>query len=163
MDFTYQPVERYRAIMALLLILPLLLQHKELLWTVQIKIRLHRIRSLIADLHCPIFLSHLSTKCSRWSIVIGLIRRLSVRPFTITKKSPKLMIRIQSNFTKMILRSCSFKILQRIEFNEELWLPWQQSEKTLKIFLSQTIRAGVLASSSGALLKYFKLWTWSGN
>ena len=70
--------------------------------------------------------------------------RLSVRPFTITKQSsPKLTIRFQSNFTEMILRSCSFKILHRIEFREELWLPWQQSEKTLKIFLSQTIRARV--------------------
>ena len=37
----------------------------------------------------------------------------------------------------MILRSCSFKILQGIKFHEELWLPWQQSEKTLKIFLSK--------------------------
>ena len=69
--------------------------------------------------------------------------RLSVRPFTITKKksSPKLKIKFQSNFTGMILRSCSFKRLQRIEFPEEQWLPWQQSEKTLKIFLSQTVRA----------------------
>ena len=73
---------------------------------------------------------------------------MSVRSFTITKKkkkkkksSPKLTIRFKSNFTEMILRSCSFKILQRIEFREELWLPWEQSEKTLKIFLSQTIRA----------------------
>ena len=70
---------------------------------------------------------------------------LSVRPFTITKKkkssSPKLTIRFQQNFTKMILRSCSFKILQRFEFLEELWLPWQQSEKKKEIFLSQTVRA----------------------
>ena len=43
----------------------------------------------------------------------------------------------------MILRSCSFKKLQRIEFHEELWLPWQQSEKTLKVFWSQTVRARV--------------------
>ena len=41
----------------------------------------------------------------------------------------------------MILRSCFFKILQRIEFREELWLPWQQSEKILEIFLSQNVRA----------------------
>ena len=69
----------------------------------------------------------------------------SVHLFTITKKkifsSPKPTIRFQSNFTEMILRSCSFKILQRIEFREELWLPWEQSEKTLNIFLSQTVRA----------------------
>ena len=37
-----------------------------------------------------------------WSVV----RRPSVRPFTITKKSssPKLTIRFQSHFTEMILR-----------------------------------------------------------
>ena len=57
------------------------------------------------------------------------------------KYSLKLRIRFQSYFTEMIRRSCSFKIRQRIEFREELWLPWQQSETTLKIFLSQTVRA----------------------
>ena len=68
-----------------------------------------------------------------WSVV----RQLQLRK----KSSPKLQIRFQSNFTEMIHRSCSFKILQRIEFSEELWLSWQQSEKTSKIFLSQTVRA----------------------
>ena len=68
--------------------------------------------------------------------------RSVVSLFTITKKScTKLTIIFQSNFTEIILRSCSFKILQRIEFPEELQLPWQRSEKTLKIFLSQTVRA----------------------
>ena len=32
----------------------------------------------------------------------------------------------------MIPRSCSFKILQIIEFREEFWLPWQQNEKNFK-------------------------------
>ena len=61
----------------------------------------------------------------------SVIHPPSVRLFTITKKSssPKLTIRFQSNFTEMIPRSCSFKIRQRIEFREEIWLPWQQSEK----------------------------------
>ena len=45
------------------------------------------------------------------------------------KSSPKLTIRFQSNFTEMIFMSCSFKTLQKIEFCEELWLPWQQGEK----------------------------------
>ena len=49
--------------------------------------------------------------------------RLSVHNYK-KSSSPKLTIRFQSNFTEMILRSCSFKILQRIEFHEELWLPW---------------------------------------
>ena len=31
--------------------------------------------------------------------------------------------------------------LQRFEFHEELLLPWQQKEKTWKIFLFQTLRA----------------------
>ena len=35
----------------------------------------------------------------------------------------------KSDFTEMILKSCSFKIFQRIEFREELWLLWQHSEK----------------------------------
>ena len=91
------------------------------------------------------FLAHLSTKCSGLAIVIGQSPVcLSICLFTITKKkksSPKLTIRFQSNFTEMILRSCSFKILQRIELCKEQWLPWQQSKKTLKIFLSQTVRA----------------------
>ena len=30
---------------------------------------------------------------------------------------------------------------QRYEFREELWLQWQPKEKTLKIFLSQTVTA----------------------
>ena len=66
-----------------------------------------------------------------WSVV-----HLSVRNYKKKISAPKLTIRFELNFTEMILRSCSFKILQRIEFHEELWLPWQQSEKTLKIFLS---------------------------
>ena len=69
----------------------------------------------------PAILAHHSTKCSRWGIVIGLSSVcLSICTFTITKKSsfPKLTIRFQSYYTEMILRSCSFKILQRIEFYE---------------------------------------------
>ena len=75
-----------------------------------------------------------------WSIV-RLSIRLSVCSQLQKKSSPKLTIRFQSDFTEIILRSCSFKRLQRIEFSKELWLPWQQSERTLKIFLSQTVRA----------------------
>ena len=37
--------------------------------------------------------------------------------------------------------SGAFRKLQRFEFLEELWLLWQPKEKTLKIFLSQTIKA----------------------
>ena len=62
--------------------------------------------------------------------------RLSLRPSVHNYKkknfSPKLTIRFQANFTEMILRLCSLKILQRIEFLEELWLLWQQSEKKFK-------------------------------
>ena len=32
----------------------------------------------------------------------------------------------------MILGLCTFRKLQRFEFHEELWLPWQPKEKTLK-------------------------------
>ena len=68
----------------------------------------------------------------------------------------------------MSLGSFSVKILPRIEFREELWLPWQQSlqKKTTKNPLKNLLvpyRKGLsfhilhLASSSGALPKYFKL------
>ena len=30
---------------------------------------------------------------------------------------------------------------KRFEFHEEFWLPWQPKEKTLNIFLSQTVRS----------------------
>ena len=36
------------------------------------------------------------------------------------------------NFTEMILGWFTFRILQRFEFREELWLPWQQKEKLYK-------------------------------
>ena len=49
--------------------------------------------------------------------------------------SPKVTHRFQLNFTEMILRSRSLKILQRIEFRKELWLPWQQIEKNFKNLL----------------------------
>ena len=71
----------------------------------------------------------------------SVVRRLSVRPsvcLQLQKKkssSPKLTIRFQPNVIEMILRSCFFIILQRIEFREELWLPWQQSEKNFKNLL----------------------------
>ena len=32
-----------------------------------------------------------------------------------------------------------FQKTSKNEFREELWLPWQPKEKTLKIFLSQTV------------------------
>ena len=57
-----------------------------------------------------------------------------VSDFTITKKkkksSPKLTIRLQSNFTEMILWLCSFKILKRIEIREETWLPNRKIERS---------------------------------
>ena len=71
--------------------------------------------------------------------------RPSVREQLLKNSSPlKPPNRFQWNFTEMILRWCTFKILQRFEFHGELWLPWQPREKTLKIFLSQTVRARAL-------------------
>ena len=71
-----------------------------------------------------------------------LARQPSVREQLLQKSSPlKPANRFQGNFTEMILGWCTFRKLQRYEFHEELWLPWQPKEKTLKIFLSQTVRA----------------------
>ena len=69
--------------------------------------------------------------------------RLSVHPFTISKKSSstKLPIRFQSNFTEMIFRSCSFKILQKLNSVKNSRSHWNRVKKNLKIFLSQTVRA----------------------
>ena len=101
------------------------------------------------DLKNP-FLAHLSTTCSGWAIAIDQCPaslRLCVRPSSfreqlLKKSSPlKPANRFQWNFTEMILGWCTFRKLQRYEFCEELWLPWQPKEKTLKIFLPQTIRA----------------------
>ena len=41
----------------------------------------------------------------------------------------------------MFLGSWTFRILQRFEFHEELCYPGKPKEKTLKIFLSQAVRA----------------------
>ena len=91
-----------------------------------------------------LFFSSPEQEVCRVSYCDWYVVRLSIRPSVHNYKkkkssSSKLTIGFQSNFTEMILRPCYFKILQRIEFHEELWLPWQQSEKTLKIFLSQTV------------------------
>ena len=68
--------------------------------------------------------------------------RPSVREQLLKKSSPlKRANRFQWNFTEMILGWCTVRMLQRYEFHEELWLLWQPKEKTLKIFLSQTVRA----------------------
>ena len=68
--------------------------------------------------------------------------RLPVREQLLKKSSPlKLANRFQWNFTEMILGWCTFRKFQRFKFHEELWLPWQPKEKTLKIFLSKTVRA----------------------
>ena len=66
-----------------------------------------------------------------------------VRPWRLLKISSPLKPanRFQWNFTKMILGWCTFRKVQRFEFHEELWLLWQPKEKTLKIFLSQTVWA----------------------
>ena len=70
---------------------------------------------------------------------------LSIRKQLLKKSSPlKPVDRFQWNFTEMILEWCTFRKLQRFKFREELWLPWQPKEKTLKIFLSQTVRARAL-------------------
>ena len=66
----------------------------------------------------------------------------SVYEQLLKKSSPlKTAYRFQWNFTEMIPGWCTFRKLQRYEFREELWLPWQLKEKTLKIFLTQTVRA----------------------
>ena len=104
----------------------------------RVYLRVHRVEFeakmfFVSQFLLCVLLAHLRVSYCDWSVV----RRPSVRPFTITKKSssPKLTIRFQSNFTEIILTSCSFKRLQRIEFREELWLPWQQSEKNFKNLL----------------------------
>jgi hypothetical protein len=42
----------------------------------------------------------------------------------------KMLSQFHPNFTGMFLCKSTFKIVQRIEFHEELWLPWQPKEKT---------------------------------
>ena len=42
------------------------------------------------------------------------------------------------NLAWILLGWSPFKIVQRIPFHEELWLPWQPKEKSLKIFFSTT-------------------------
>ena len=46
-----------------------------------------------------------------------------------TSPDEKLVV-FQPNFTGMILVWYFFKLAKRIEFHEELWLPWQPIEKT---------------------------------
>ena len=98
--------------------------------------------------HAVLFLDHLSTTCSGWAIVIDHCPASvcpcvcpSVCEQLLKKSSLKPANRFQWNFTEMILGWCTFRILQRYEFHEELWLPLQPKEKTLKIFLSQNVRA----------------------
>ena len=87
-------------------------------------------------------LAHLSTTCSGWAIVIDPCPSVCLSVNNYLKSSPlKPANRFQWNFTEMILGWCTFRILQRYEFHEELWLAWQPKEKKLKIFLSQTVRA----------------------
>ena len=73
-----------------------------------------------------------------WSVIV---RRPSVNNYLKKSSSLKPANRFQWNFTEMILGWCTFRKHQRYEFCEELWLPRQPKEKTLKIFLSQTVRA----------------------
>ena len=46
-----------------------------------------------------------------------------------TSPDEKLVV-FQPNFTGMILGWSFLKLVKRIEFHEELWLPWQPIEKT---------------------------------
>ena len=46
-----------------------------------------------------------------------------------TSPDEKLVV-FQPNFTGMILGLSFLKLVKRIEFHEELWLPWQPIEKT---------------------------------
>ena len=48
-----------------------------------------------------------------------------------TSPDEKLVV-FQPNFTGMILGWSFLKLVKRIEFHEELWLPWQPIEKTYK-------------------------------
>ena len=119
--------------------------------------------------------------------------RPSVRELLLEKSSRlKPADRFQWNFTEMIYGWCTFRILQRYEFSEELWLPWQPKENTYgpgveispmlwvlgfdieikkEIFKNLLVsnRKGYsfdiwhVASSSGPQPKYFKLWPWSRN
>ena len=66
---------------------------------------------------------------------------LSVNNYLKTSSPLKPANRFQWNFTDMVLGWCTFRKLQRFEFHEELRLPWQPKENTLKIFLSRTVRA----------------------
>jgi hypothetical protein len=54
--------------------------------------------------------------------------------------SPKQIVRIWSNFIRTFLALTCTKIVQRIVFHWELWLPWQpKGKKLLKIFFYWTI------------------------
>ena len=81
--------------------------------------------------------------CDRSMTGVRPFVRPSVPEQLLGKKSSPLKTakRFQLNFTEMILGWCIFRKLQRFEFHEELWLPWQPKEIFLKIFLSQTVRA----------------------
>ena len=54
--------------------------------------------------------------------------RLSVRPSVCVSVRP-------------FVREQLLKKIKKFGFREKLWLPWQLKEKTLKIFLSQTVGA----------------------
>ena len=59
----------------------------------------------------PFFFSSAEHKVLRMSYCdLSVVRHPSVQITKKKKSSPKLTIRFQSNFTEMILRSCSFKI-----------------------------------------------------
>ena len=104
-------------------------------------------------LHRPVKLGKNPVNSFRLSFLLWSSVRPPTRPWVSEWVSEQLLKnssplkppnRFQWNFTEMILRWCTFKILQKFEFHGELWLPWQPREKTLKIFLSQTVRARAL-------------------
>jgi hypothetical protein len=89
------------------------------------------------------FLAHLSlcemvSFCDRFSS--GGVRPSVVCPSVVRKlllqmTSPhKPLSQFHPNFTGMFLWWSPLKIVQRMLFHAELWLPWQPKEKTLNIF-----------------------------
>ena len=58
-------------------------------------------------------------------------RRPSVHIFLQTTSPPKPINQIQNNVTGMFLGWISFKLVQRILFHAELWLPRQQKKGKL--------------------------------
>ena len=85
--------------------------------------------------------------------------------FLKTTSPPKPLGQFWLNVIGMFLRWSPFVIVQINEFNSELWLPWQQNEKTLlvRIRWARSLDICYVASYESPLLRLFKLFPWGQN